>query len=97
MKETYENKISFPKINSVGMEIILEYIYTGSIKEESLTKDNTIEAFYSTDYFQLFDLQDFIIIAVKNTNLAKNYSPELLSKVSEKMPLTEDNNLWLKQ
>src|SRR2546423_7788595 len=29
MKETYENKISFPKINSSGMEIILEYTYTG--------------------------------------------------------------------
>ncbi|EXX69014.1 uncharacterized protein OCT59_001015 [Rhizophagus irregularis] len=45
MKETYENQISFPKINSAGMEIILEYIYTGSVKRESLTKDNTIEAF----------------------------------------------------
>src|SRR5436189_3028263 len=45
MKESYENQISFPKISSYGMEIILEYVYVGSIKEESLTKDNTIEAF----------------------------------------------------
>ncbi|POG59992.1 hypothetical protein GLOIN_2v1847824 [Rhizophagus irregularis DAOM 181602=DAOM 197198] len=30
MKESYENKISFPKINSAGMEIILEYIYQGN-------------------------------------------------------------------
>ncbi|GET60961.1 BTB/POZ protein [Rhizophagus irregularis DAOM 181602=DAOM 197198] len=43
------------------MEIILEYIYTGSVKEESLTKDNTVEAFYAADYFQLSDLQNFII------------------------------------
>ncbi|RGB37175.1 hypothetical protein C1646_813523 [Rhizophagus diaphanus] len=93
-KETYENPISFPKINSDGMEIILEYIYTGSVKEESLTKDNTVEAFYAADYFQLSDLQNFIIRTVsKSTNLAKNYSPELLSKVSEKMPLTKDNIL----
>src|SRR5271156_3277876 len=35
MKESYENKISFPKIHSSVMEIILEYIYTGLIKEES--------------------------------------------------------------
>ncbi|POG66407.1 hypothetical protein GLOIN_2v1656886, partial [Rhizophagus irregularis DAOM 181602=DAOM 197198] len=58
---THENPISFPKINSDGMEIILEYIYTGSVKEESLTKDNTVEAFYAADYFQLSDLQNFII------------------------------------
>src|SRR5204862_505798 len=71
----------------------LEYTYTGSIKEESLTKDNTVEAFYAADYFQLPDLQDFIMKTVKNTNLIQNYSPELLSKVSEQMPLTEDNIL----
>src|SRR3954470_18504370 len=61
MKESYENQISFPKINSAEMELILEYIYTGSIKEESLTKDNTIEAFYAADYFQLPELQNFIM------------------------------------
>ena len=34
MKESYENQISFPKINSAGMEIILEYTYMGfSIKK----------------------------------------------------------------
>ncbi|CAB5189670.1 unnamed protein product [Rhizophagus irregularis] len=91
MKESYDNQISFPKINSAGMEIILEYIYTGSIKEESLTKDNAIEAFYAADYFQLSDLQDFITKTVKNTNLVKNYSPELLSRITEKIPLAEDN------
>src|SRR5204863_6435295 len=51
MKETYEKQISFPEINSAGMEIMLEYIYTGSIKKESLTKDNIVEAFYVADYF----------------------------------------------
>src|SRR5947207_7762222 len=87
MKESYETQISFPKINSAGMEIILEYTYTGSIKVESLTKDNTVEAFYAADYFQLPGLQDFILKTVRSTN----FTPELLSKVSEKMPLTEDN------
>ncbi|CAG8647016.1 5904_t:CDS:2 [Rhizophagus irregularis] len=83
-------------INSCGMEIILEYIYTGSIKNESLTKDNIIEAFYAADYFQLPDLQDFIVKNFKNTlekNNNRNYSPELLSKFAGKMPLTEDNIL----
>src|SRR3989442_8095182 len=42
----------FRSINSVGMEIVLEYIYTGMIQENSLTKDNTVEAFYAADYFR---------------------------------------------
>ena len=49
MKESYDKQISFPKINSSEMEIILEYIYTGSIKEKSLIKDNVIEAFNAAD------------------------------------------------
>ena len=96
MKESYETQISFPKINSVGMEIVLEYTYTGSVKEESLTKDNIIESFYAADYFQLPDLQDFIMKVFKNTlkkNLTENYSPELLSKVADTMPLSDDNIL----
>ena len=51
MKESYENQISFPTINSSEMEIILEFTYTGSVREELLTKDNIIEAFYAADYF----------------------------------------------
>ncbi|CAB5188890.1 unnamed protein product [Rhizophagus irregularis] len=95
MKESYENKITFPNINSFGMEIIMEYIYTGSIKEEFLTKDNITEAFYAADYFQLPDLQDFIIKVFKNFKnmLEKYFSPEILSIFAGKMPLTEDNIL----
>ncbi|GES97574.1 hypothetical protein GLOIN_2v810536 [Rhizophagus clarus] len=93
MRESNEKQITFPKINSAGMEIVLEYIYTGSVKEESLTKDNTIEAFDAADFFQLSDLKDCITKTIKNTSLVKNYSPELLSKISEKIALTEDNYL----
>src|SRR5688572_11031496 len=78
MKESHEKKISFPEINSSGMEIVLEYIYTGTIKEESLTKDNLVETFNAADYFQLPDLQDFIMKNLKNTlkkNFKNNYSP----------------------
>src|SRR6266487_3900613 len=56
MRESYEKQISFPNINTSGMKIILEYVYTGSIKEESLTKDNIVEAFRAADYFLLSDL-----------------------------------------
>ncbi|CAB4403440.1 unnamed protein product [Rhizophagus irregularis] len=94
MKESIETKISFPTINSSSMEIILEYLYTGSFKEDTLTKDNIIETFNAADYFHLLDLQK----SVKNifiNNLEENYAnsclPELLSKVVKTMSLTEDN------
>src|SRR3954451_4904678 len=96
MKETNEKQIFFPKINSSGMEIILEYTYTGSIKEESLTKENVIEAFYAADYFQLLNLQDFIIRTVKNLfekNSLENYSPEFLSTIEDTMTLSGYNIL----
>src|SRR5437763_11904128 len=44
MKETYESQIILPEIYSSGMEIVLEYIYTGVIKKEFLNKDNIVEA-----------------------------------------------------
>ncbi|CAB5189649.1 unnamed protein product [Rhizophagus irregularis] len=96
MKESFERQISFPTINSSGMKIILEYIYVGSIEVNSLTKDNIIEAYCAADYFQLLDLQEFIMRTIKiffKNNFTKNYSPELLSKVVEIMPLSEDNTL----
>src|ERR1043166_6550514 len=92
-KESYEKQISFPEINSTGMEIILEYIYTGLIKKESLTEDSIVEAFYAADYFQLPDFEKFITNTIKITNYTENYSPELLSKVADTMPLSDNNNL----
>ncbi|POG79873.1 hypothetical protein GLOIN_2v1765219 [Rhizophagus irregularis DAOM 181602=DAOM 197198] len=58
--ESFERQISLLTINSSGMEIILKYFYVVSIKENSLTKDNIVEAYYdAVDYFQLSDLQRF--------------------------------------
>ncbi|CAB4403676.1 unnamed protein product [Rhizophagus irregularis] len=99
MKESYENKISFPTINSSGMEIILEYIYTGLVKENSLNIDNIVDAYNAADYFQLSGLQKLIIETLKTilSTLKKShtkcYSPELLSKFVKTFPLTENNNL----
>src|SRR5436190_11663146 len=93
MKESYEKQITFPEINTSGMEVILEYVYTGSVKEKSLTMDNIVESFHAADYFQLPDLQDFIMKTVNDANYAEEYSPELLSKIADTMPLSEDNVL----
>jgi hypothetical protein len=37
-----------------------------------------LKFFYAADYFQLLDLQDFIMKIIKN-DYVENYSPELLS------------------
>src|SRR5437762_10666061 len=96
MKESYEKQISFQTINATEMEIILEYIYTDSFKEEFLFKDNIIGAFYAAEYFQLPGLQKLIIKTFKNDlekNPAEHHLPELLSKVADTMLLSEDNIL----
>src|SRR5215469_15287310 len=96
MKESYENQISFPKISSAGMKIVLEYTYTGLIQEKCLTKDNIIEAYFAADYLQLPNLQKFIIKTVKDAikkYKLENYSPELLSKFVETMALIEGDVL----
>ncbi|PKK71049.1 hypothetical protein RhiirC2_441432 [Rhizophagus irregularis] len=95
MKESFEKEISLPEINSFAMNIILEYIYTGKLQEDSLNKDNTIEAFFAADYFNLPELQIFIVENVKENlekNYTDNYSPELLSRVREK---TNGDNILL--
>ncbi|PKC57259.1 hypothetical protein RhiirA1_472759 [Rhizophagus irregularis] len=74
MKEDSEPKISFPTINSSVMGTILEYFYTGSIKDETLTKYNIIEPFDAADCFQLLDLQKSVFI----NNLEKNYTNNYL-------------------
>ncbi|CAG8573067.1 8376_t:CDS:2 [Rhizophagus irregularis] len=90
---TKENRISFSNINFSVMKIILEYIYTGSIKKESLDRNNIIETFYAAGHFQLPSLQEFILASIKNASYLENYSPELLSKIVDIMPLSEDNIL----
>lgn len=95
IEESYESQISFPTIDSSVMKIVLEYIYTGSIDEESLDKYNVFEVFNVADYFQLPVLQDFIMEFFKN-NLEKNYvnfSPEFLSRAVDIMPLSKDSIL----
>ncbi|GBB84330.1 hypothetical protein RclHR1_10950005 [Rhizophagus clarus] len=96
MKESREKQISFPTIHSSIMEIILEYVYTGSIDDEHLTKDNIIELYYVADYFQLGNIQDFIMTTIRKIlekNHTKNYLPELLSKIVDTKALSADSTL----
>ncbi|RGB34221.1 BTB/POZ protein [Rhizophagus diaphanus] len=88
LKESYENQIRFPTFNSHVMKIVLEYVYTGSVREESLNDDIIIiEAYSAADYFQLPDLQEFITGIFKNSLLKScrvHNLPVLLSNVVEK-------------
>ncbi|RIA81902.1 concanavalin A-like lectin/glucanase domain-containing protein [Glomus cerebriforme] len=93
MKESYERQISFPRLDSSEIKIILEYLYTGSINKESLNKDNIIETYLAADYFQLTELQNILIELVKVTLETMNIAPELLSKAVGKLPSLADNEL----
>ncbi|CAB5110949.1 uncharacterized protein OCT59_001353 [Rhizophagus irregularis] len=99
LKESYENQIRFPTINSSVMKIILEYAYTGSVREESLNDDIIIEAYSAADYFQLPDLQGFIARIFKDSLLKScrvHNLPVLLSKVVEKKkPSLIDNHILI--
>nr|CAG8486474.1 10634_t:CDS:2 [Entrophospora candida] len=66
MKESTQNEIYLPKINSKAMQVVLEFLYTGSIGEKTLTGKNAIEVFHASDYFMLPDLQDYVMIYIEN-------------------------------
>jgi hypothetical protein len=93
-KAIYEKQIFFPLINSSEMKIILQYICTETIQEESLIKDNIIEIYSAANYFQLSKLMEIIMKIIKITyekNRSTNYLPELLSKLMDKtLQLSEE-------
>ncbi|RHZ44594.1 hypothetical protein Glove_718g30 [Diversispora epigaea] len=75
MKETKQNEIKFPEIKADAIKIILEFLYTGEINELDLTPENVIDAFHAADYFQLIDLQDYIVEFIKKAlPNSKNYN-----------------------
>ncbi|CAG8561745.1 2493_t:CDS:1 [Ambispora leptoticha] len=89
-------EISFPDINSSAMKAVLEFIYTGSIREETLFKPSeAIEIYYAADYFLLPDLQDNILKLIEESLKENEYglAVKLLNKTIKKMPLSQDNNL----
>ena len=97
MKESYENQIFFPEINSSSMKIVMEFLYTGSDVGDSLTDENIIGVYHAADYLQLTDLQGFIIETLRGTLDQKfyyeNIAPELLTKAIDKMSESAENPL----
>ncbi|CAG8625656.1 9857_t:CDS:1 [Acaulospora morrowiae] len=94
--EVSDKQVSFPKIETLSMKIILEYLYTGTVLERDITTDNTFEALKAADFFQLENLQDLISeyykkMCEKEGN--ENKSPELLSKAVQLMSPLADNGV----
>ncbi|CAJ0636255.1 11887_t:CDS:2 [Entrophospora sp. SA101] len=85
MKETNQSQIKFPVIKSTPMLIVMEYLYTGVLNnnemEIKLAKDNVVEAYHASDYFQF------------STNSVENIAPELLTNAVRKMTSKADNEL----
>ncbi|GES82565.1 BTB/POZ protein [Rhizophagus clarus] len=61
MKESTQEVIEFPEFSSDILCVILEYLYTGSVTEQTLTIEKTAEAFRGADYFLLDQLKLQII------------------------------------
>ncbi|CAG8561196.1 10736_t:CDS:1 [Ambispora gerdemannii] len=90
-------EISFPDINSSAMKFILEFIYTGSIREEALLKpSDAIDIYHAADYFLLPDLQNCILKVTEEFLKEHDYrlALKLFNKTIEKMPLSQENNLY---
>ncbi|CAG8449431.1 7039_t:CDS:1, partial [Acaulospora colombiana] len=92
--EAPNKKVSFPKIDASIMKIIIEYLYTGTIADETLAADNIFEALDAADFFQLKNLQDLVsdfYIQICRKEGIDNKSPELLSKAIQLMSSSTDN------
>ncbi|CAG8475838.1 8711_t:CDS:1 [Ambispora gerdemannii] len=96
MKETSQDEITFPTIKLAAMQVILEFLYTGSISDGALTIDNVMESYHAADYFTLPDLQETIlafaqkIIQESDVDMAAS----LLSVIAQKMTSSNDNKLF---
>ncbi len=89
MKETFDNKITFPEFVSSAMLIVLEYLYTGSITMNQLNKDNLLDVYIAADFFLLKDLQQIILQflpKVSEFEIKHNYIPELFTEMISKFP-----------
>ncbi|CAG8455928.1 4519_t:CDS:2 [Acaulospora colombiana] len=94
--EISDKQVSFQKIEASVMKIILEYLYTGSISDGTLSTENAFETLNAADFFQLKNLQDqisefYMKASQKEGN--DNKSPELLSKAVQLMSLAANNGI----
>ncbi|CAG8659431.1 13984_t:CDS:1, partial [Acaulospora colombiana] len=89
-------QVSFPKIETPIMKIILEYLYTGSVSDGTLSAENSFETLNAADFFQLTNLQEHISEFYKKESQKEgidNKSPELLSKAVQLMSSSADNGI----
>jgi hypothetical protein len=95
MKESTQKVIEFPEFSSDVLHVILEYLYTGRVTEQTLKIEIVAEAFHGADYFLLEQLKLQIIEFFKNhpeyNNEHKvNLSAKVLSQLLECMESTSN-------
>ncbi|PKK79448.1 BTB-domain-containing protein [Rhizophagus irregularis] len=95
MKESLQEVIEFPEVSSDTLHVILEYLYTGRVTEQTLTIEMVAEAFHGADYFLLEQLKcqiiEFFKNHLRNNNVNKiNISAKVLSRLLECMESTNN-------
>ncbi|CAG8544565.1 15038_t:CDS:1, partial [Acaulospora colombiana] len=80
--------ISFPEFTSSTLLIILEYLYMGTITQETLSLNNVVEAYLCSEYFMIPQLEEIIITFLDNAlrcSADNNLSARLLTQAAELM------------
>ncbi|CAG8533567.1 9942_t:CDS:1 [Funneliformis mosseae] len=88
------NELSFSNINSDAMKVVIEYLYTSDVEEQSLTINNIVEVYYASIHFKLTSLQKLIIDRTKKfLKGGPNISKNLLSQLVKKCTSRVDNEM----
>ncbi|CAG8607178.1 12263_t:CDS:1 [Acaulospora morrowiae] len=89
--------ISFPEFTSSTLLIVLEYLYMGSITQETLSLNNVVEAYLCSEYFMIPQLEEIIITFLDNAlrcSADNNLSARLLSQAAECMLPSSDDSFF---
>jgi hypothetical protein len=94
MKESTQEVIEFPEFSSDILHVILEYLYTGRVTEQTLTIEIVAEVFHGADYFLLKQLKlqiiEFFNNHLKNSENKENLSAKVLSQLLDRIEPTNN-------
>ncbi|CAG8438695.1 2504_t:CDS:1 [Funneliformis mosseae] len=92
------NKIDLPELPSSAVKVVLEYLYTGNVSDETLTIDILSDAYNGATVFSLSNLKEIIVQFMKTYmkhrhNVgSSNQIAKILSEVSDNSIITSSSD-----